>query len=131
MLCMTVSARFLIPPAQTVEKENVILWSLYDCFAGAAGGETILTHKQEKHCVFVEALDKVLRCLNDRFGNIGQYKFIKLLDVPNFREFRVKLPEDTFLSLKNSIYVPFFDLVPLKSNLITVYKRDDIPSHLY
>ena len=104
--------------------------TIYDCFSGAVGGEAILTHKEEKCRVFIEVIDKVLRCLNDRFGDIGQYKFIKLLDVTKFTEFRVKFPDVIFQSLKNSVYAQSFDLVTLRSNLITIYKRDDIPSHL-
>ena len=48
-------------------KRRKIRNSRLDCYVGNSGGDTVLTHKTEQRRVMNMVVDKLVRCLNERF----------------------------------------------------------------
>ena len=65
-------------------KRRKITNSRLDCYVGNSGGDTVLTHKTEQRRVMNTVVDKLLRCLNERFHGLEQLKFLALLDTASF-----------------------------------------------
>ena len=104
--------------------------TLYDCYVGVSGGETILSHKDNMRRLGKEVIDKMLRCLGDRFSGITQFKFFSLLDTTKYPSYREEFPKDAWDQLVQSPYAKAFDLPALKRQLQAIFKRDHLPKHL-
>ena len=122
----TVASQF-DPP--TVNKRKRKRNRIYDHFSGSSGGETLLSHKDETRRLLKEVIDKLLRCLGDRFNGIDQFKFLALLKVEKFSEYRAQFPDEAFDHLKRSPYSGLFDLNLLRRQLTAIYRRDHLPEH--
>lgn len=101
-----------------------------DDYVGNAGGEAELDQKSEYRRLSCEVLDKIIRCLGERFGSLEQFTFMKLLDVGKFKEYRSGFPERLFDSLFSSVYGPGFSKPSLRSDLRMVFTRTDFPEGL-
>ena len=114
------------PPVRRRRKRNTRL----DDYVGTSGGETVLTHKDEQRRVLNMVIDKLVRCLSERFKGLEQLKFLALLDATKFQDYNKKFPEKLLLELKDSAYGKLFSIVELKSDLMSVYAYTDLPAHL-
>ena len=101
-----------------------------DCYVGNTGGDTVLTHKTEQRRVLNMVMDKLLRCLNERFHGLEQLKFLALLDTAKFPEYNKKFPDKLLRELQQAAYGKLFNIGELRSDLMSVYSYSDMPAHL-
>ena len=111
-------------------KRRKIRNSRMDHFVGNVGGETVLTHKEEQRRVLNLVLDKLLRCLTERFQGIEQLKFLALLDVSKFQQYNFNFPNVLLRELQASPYAAHFSIKELRSDLMNVYACTGLPSKL-
>ena len=113
-------------PNRRKRKRNTRL----DDFVGAAGGEAVLNVKVEQRRLLNMVVDKLVRCLSERFKCLEQLKFLSLLDTTKFKQYGKNFPEQLLQELKESAYGKLFTIAELKSDLMSVYAYTDLPSHL-
>ena len=103
-----------------------------DFYFGAEAGGIELSSKDQYRADLKEVCDTILRCLNDRFGDIEQFRFIALLDVSKFSFYATKegFPHQLIDFLMSSVYGKFFNREVLTSDLRLVYTRQGMPKHL-
>lgn len=114
------------PPNKRVRKRNRNL----DIYFGAVGGDAVLTHRQIMGNKHREALDLIMRCINDRFSSLDQFKFAALLDSGKFDGYSEEFPDDLYKELESSVYAKLFNLKLLKFNLKSAWKRTEFKGNL-
>ena len=114
------------PPTKRQKKRNTRL----DFYVGSAGGGVVLTHKTEQRRALIMVVDKLLRCLNERFQGLEQLKFLALLDTAKFSEYKRNFPDKLLQDLRQSVYGKLFTISELRSDLVSVYTYTDLPDHL-
>ena len=86
----------------------------------SSGGETILSHKDETRRLLKEVIDKIMQ---DRYHGIHQFKFLALLKMEKFSDYRRSFPEEVFDQLNNSLYTDLFKIQAIRRQLTAVYKQ--------
>ena len=71
-----------------------------------------------------------VHCLNERFEELEQLKFLALLDTSIYPQYGKKFREQLLQELKDSAYGKLFSITELMSDLTNVYSYTDLPSHL-
>lgn len=74
--------------------------------------------------IFREILDNIKMEISDRYTEITQLHFFRLLDPDSFSEFKGNFPDDIFSELKTK-YTERFDFDRLKNELICLYSSSE------
>ena len=104
-----------------------------------AGDNITLNHRERYKELYTEILKETRSCIKNRFGNINELKFCKLLNYEKYAIFNSKdnFPDDVLTDLKNSVYGSLFDTESLKGDLRYLYggtlpeKLGDLAKEIY
>ena len=97
------------PPTNSIRKRST---KLTDYIHKVPAGDNItLNHRERYKELYTEILKETRSCIQNRFGNINELKFCKLLNYEKYAIFNSKdnFPDDVLTDLKNSVYGSLFD----------------------
>ena len=113
------------PPTNRIRKRSTTL--------------TDYNHRERYKELYTEILKETRSCIQNRFGNINELKFCKLLNYEKYAIFNSKdnFPDDILTDLKNTVYGSLFDTESLKEDFRYLYggtlpgKIGDLAKEIY